>query len=405
MIPESVEQIAPEAFSQTKAPGVYEEESFRLPRRIYFSTGVPIFLGTMARPAPKMAEEAKRSSHKPIARMLSLWSQFAQQIGQHDKGCHLAYAVRGFFDNGGHWCYVVVLKDRSDASLAAGLHAIEDLDGADLICAPDLSPVRDDALRQQQTIVEHCNDLGNRFALLDSRPGDQPGEVWKPWRSVDGRNCALYYPWVHVQNFDSGLQPELTSPCGHIAGIYSRLDRDRGVHKAPANEVLAGVVNLERKLTNHDQDSLNPNGVNCIRAFPGRGIRLWGARTLSSQTDWLYVNVRRLFLTAARWLDWNMLEMTFEPNTAKLWSRIERKLTEYFAAQYKMGALRGKTLKEAFYVKCDAENNPTELRNSGIVVAEIGLAPTIPYEFIVVRFIRGSRGENVTRTSIVHGTL
>jgi uncharacterized protein len=164
------------------------------------------------------------------------------------------------------------------------------------------------------------------------------------------------------------------------------------VHKAPANEVLEGVIDLERRLTNREQDGLNPNGVNCLRSFRGRGIRIWGARTLSGQQDWMYVNVRRLFLTAARWMDWNLQEMAFEPNDAKLWSRIERKMSEYFAEQYKRGALKGANLHEAFYVKCDEETNPAEAQALGQVVTEIGLAPSIPYEFVVVRLIRGARG-------------
>ena len=351
-----------------------------------------MFFGTMASPTPKIAKETLPTPH-----MLSLWSQFPSHIGEPRRGCALAYAVRGFFQNGGHWCYVVVLKDRSDSQLAAGLQAIADLPSIDLIGVPDLSGKPAEALDQQQMVVDHCEDLGNRFAILDSHLGDAPAEIGARGSAITGRNGALYYPWVRVNGFTGDL--ETVPPCGHVAGVINRVDRTRGVHKAPANEVLSGVIDLEYRLTNHDQESLNPQGVNCLRAIPGRGIRIWGARTLSSQSDWMYVNVRRLFLTAARWLDWNLLEMDFEPNDSRLWARIERKLTEFFAEQYRMGALKGASLKEAFYVKCDAETNPPELRESGQVITEIGLAPAVPFEFIVVRLIRGSRGASASGNS------
>jgi uncharacterized protein len=390
MSPEVTRDIAPEAFSATKAPGLYEQLEFGLPRRLYFSSGVPVFLGTMTKAQPKVAQEKSPTPH-----MLSLWTQFAIHIGAPYRGCALAHAVQGFFANGGHWCYVVVLKDRSDSMLTAGLEAIMDLTSADLVCVPDLSAIKTQAITQQQAVMAHCEEAGNRFAILDSRAGDTPKEVLEQRDEIQGRNGALYYPWIRVNSFSSGGL-ETVPPCGHVAGVLNRIDRDRGVHKAPANEILNSVIDLESRLTNHDQEGLNPKGVNCLRSFPGRGIRVWGARTLSSQPNWMYVNVRRLFLTAARWLDWNLLEMTFEPNNAKLWASIERRLTEFFAEQYRNGALKGASLKEAFYVKCDEETNPPDLRESGQVITEIGLAPAVPYEFVVVRLIRGSRGTNVS---------
>ena len=398
MNPGVIRDIAPEAFRGKKAPGVYEQLSFGSPRRILFSTGIPVFLGTMEKANHKVAKEKSPTPH-----MLSLWSQFDSHIGNPYPGCSLAHAVRGFFENGGHWCYVAVLKDRSHASLASGLHAIADLNSADLVCVPDLSGNEADVLAEQQMVTDHCEDVGGRFAILDSRLGDRQEDVLQHRSAIEGRNGALYYPWIRVQGFGDSGELETVPPCGHIAGVFNRIDRSRGVHKAPANEVLSGVVDLERRLTNRDQDMLNPKGVNCLRSFPGRGIRVWGARTLSNQPDWMYVNVRRLFITAARWMDWNLLEMTFEPNDARLWTRIERKLTEYFANQYRIGALKGGSLKEAFYVKCDKDTNPPELRESGQVITEIGLAPAVPYEFVVVRLIRGSRGANGSGNTTIQG--
>lgn len=387
-----------EDFSGSKAPGVYLRESFNQPRRKVFSTGVPVFFGTMTQATVSIGPDGASEPQ-----MLSLWPHFSTYVGTPYNGCNLAYAVRGFFENGGHWCYAVVLKDRSDASLAAALRAIGDLNTIDLVCAPDLNASSaDDAFTQQQMIVDHCEDMGDRFAILDSRRGDERDNVWQMWSGIDGRNGALYYPWIKVSGFAGGQ--ELVPPCGHVAGVYSQVDRGRGVHKAPANEPLLGVIDLERRLTNVDQDFLNPRGVNCLRSFPGRGIRVWGARTLSGRQQWTYVNVRRLFLTAARWLDWNLIDMTFEPNNRKTWAQIERRLTEYFTEQYKAGALKGASPREAFYVRCDESNNPADQRDSGKVIIDIGLAAAIPFEFVVVRFIRGSRGTHVTSDTVTQTT-
>jgi phage tail sheath protein FI len=369
--------------SGTKSPGLYLEQNFALPRNVYFATGVPAFLGTM--------DKASTSAAKP--RMLSLWSHFAPYIGEPYPGCHLAAAVQGFFENGGHWCYVVVLRDRSDQSLEEGLQVIADLDSIDLVCVPDLQGDRAAVLAQQQTVVDHCQEMGDRFAILDSQPGDTPEGACDQWSQIDGMNGAIYYPWIRVSGSTGAV--ESVPPCGHIAGVFSRVDRNTGVHKAPANEVLTGVLDLERKTTEQVSATLNSRGVNCLRSFAGRGILVWGARTLSGQPTWTYINVRRLFLTAARWIDWSLRDLTFETNDARLWNRIERRLTEYFAAQYRVGALKGDSLKEAFYVRCNSDTNPAEMRDSGRVVTEIGLAPAVPFEFVVVRLIRGTRGVQI----------
>jgi len=385
-------RLGRERYFGGEAPGVYLETEFRPPHREFFSTGVPAFLGLMPQGAASRARGTKPQRH-----MISLWSHFEHYVGKPTPGCYLAYAVRGFFENGGHWCYVVVLKDDTRKSLEAGLEAISDLDTVDLVCAPDLARDKGRMFELQQIVVKYCEDEeqpAGRFAVLDSRPQDDGNDVVKQWSEIDGKDGAIYYPWVKVRGFDGGL--ELVPPCGHVAGVFARTDRSQGVHKAPANEVLEGVIDLERRLSNADQAQLNKYGVNCLRSFPGRGIRVWGARTLSGQAAWTYVNVRRLFLTAARWIEWNMSDIPFEPNSPRLWKRIERELTTYFTDLYRKGALKGGSPQQAFYVKCNEETNPRELLESGQVVTEIGLAPTVPYEFVVVRLIHGSRGTTIT---------
>jgi hypothetical protein len=376
-------------FTGYGAPDVYLEDTFQLPRRSEFLTGVPAFLGLMSQPSEVIKKEKNPTPH-----LLSLWAHFQRYIGTPTQDCWLAYAVRGFFENSGRRCYVVVLKDGSAESLEEGLQAIGHHNTIDLVCAPDTLRQRNTAFEMQQLIVNHCENANDRFAILDSRLGDSREHVWEQWSAIDGKNGALYYPWVKVHGFEA--RTAMVPPCGYIAGVYSRTDVGRGVYKAPANEVLQGVLGLERLLSNEDQAFLNPKRVNCIRSFPGRGIRVWGARTLSGDDAWMYVNVRRVFLTAVRWIEWHMCDVVFEPNDAKLWARIERELNAHFLQVYRQGALKGRTPQEAFYVKCDAETNPPELRDLGQVVTEIGLAPAVPYEFVIVRLIHGASGVSIS---------
>jgi phage tail sheath protein FI len=174
-------------------------------------------------------------------------------------------------------------------------------------------------------------------------------------------------------------------PSGHIAGVWARTDDARGVWKAPANDTIRGCLDVERPITKNEQSLLNPSGINCIRPFGTRGIRIWGARTLSSDTDWRYINVRRLF---------NMVETTildgtqwavFEPNDVKLWEGVTRTLTGFLTGLWQSGALFGTSPDQAFYVKCDAETNPPQSIDEGKLVVEVGLAPVKPAEFVIFR--------------------
>jgi phage tail sheath protein FI len=187
-------------------------------------------------------------------------------------------------------------------------------------------------------------------------------------------------------------QPRLVPPCGHVAGIYARTDAEVGVFKAPANEEVIGALDLDSEIGNDTQGQLNTRGINCVRSFPGRGIRLWGARTLSDDARWRYVNVQRLFITVRRWIDLNMSWAVFESSTPQLWMRVERELRSFLNSLWQMGALRGRTPEEAFYVKCDAETNPRD-GPAERLVTELGLAPTAPAEFVIVRIVhRPSEG-------------
>lgn len=213
----------------------------------------------------------------------------------------------------------------------------------------------------------------------------------REWRSevamYDSAFAAMYYPWIKVDNplGSNGNSEILVPPSGHVAGLWARVDESRGVWKAPANETLRGVLDVELDITKEEQGLLNPIGINCIRPFGTRGIRVWGARTLSSDSDWRYLNVRRLF---------NMVETTimdgtqwavFEPNDVRLWEGVKRTLNAFLRGLWREGALFGATPEQAFYVKCDAETNPPESIDEGKLVVEVGLAPVKPAEFVVFR--------------------
>jgi len=201
----------------------------------------------------------------------------------------------------------------------------------------------------------------------------------------DSNYAALYYPWVSVADPVSGTT-DFVPPSGHLAGIYARVDTERGVHKAPANAVIRGAVDVERRLSKADQDGLNPDGVNVIRAFNG-SMTVWGARTLGGDknNEWKYINIRRLFLFLRESIDEGTQWVVFEPNTPTLWAQITRNITAFLTNVWQSGALFGNTPAEAFYVKCDDETNPPEVRDLGQVVTEIGVAVVKPAEFVIFR--------------------
>lgn len=373
--------------TNNRIPGVYLEDVFPTPEP-ELMTGVPAFLGLTA----------DGSLNTP--QLLTLWPQFKQHFDKSLSNSYLGYAVRGFFENGGRLCYVVRIKDVTQSALQAGLDAIAPLDTLDLVCSPDIMLARQDTdiRAMQNAILEHCQLLGDRFAILDAVNRSVP-EIQQQQQRLSNINGALYAPWLKVPPFE-GTSLSDVPPCGHIAGIYTRSDRATGVYQSPANYVLEGVLDLSLTVTNADFERLNSEsaktGVNCLRSLTGRGIRVWGTSTLSPDPTWRYISVRRLFLTVGRWCDRYLADVAFEPNDFRLWLRIERELTAYFESLFRQGALKGNSPQEAFFVKCDAETNPPEITDSGKVVTEIGLAPTIPCEFIIVRLIHGSAGVAVT---------
>ncbi|OQY36235.1 MAG: hypothetical protein B6243_03725 [Anaerolineaceae bacterium 4572_5.2] len=283
---------------------------------------------------------------------------------------------------------------RGDVSKRQGVEGLEVLDDVTMVCVPDLMTTMPgeeldlDMVKAVQTMmIAHCERLGDRVAILDAPPDIMPQEV-KKWRmditGFDSSYAAMYYPWIKVMDPATDKVIQIPSS-GHVAGVWARNDNTRGVHKAPANEVVQGAVGLAYQTTKGEQDTLNPIGVNCIRAFPGRGIRVWGARTLSSNPSWRYINVRRLFNYVEKSIENGTQWVVFEPNNRKLWARVKRDTTAFLRMVWRDGALFGSSPAEAFYVKVDDELNPPESRDLGRLVIEIGLSPVKPAEFVIFR--------------------
>jgi phage tail sheath protein FI len=290
---------------------------------------------------------------------------------------------------------------RGNAAARTGVMGLEVAEDVTMVCVPDLmaayvnGKLSDQGLRAVQTdILNHCENMQDRVAILDAPPGLNPQDMGD-WRlnvsGYDSKYGALYYPWVEVAN-PLGDKTILVPPCGHVAGIWARNDSERGVHKAPANEVVRGALGLGYEITHGEQGRLNQNGVNCIRSFPGRGIRVWGARTISSDPAWRYLNVRRLFNYIEKSIDRGTQWVVFEPNDLYLWEKVKRDISAFLTRVWRDGALFGASPYDSFYVKCDEELNPVEVRDVGQMICEIGIAPVKPAEFVIFRITQYAGG-------------
>jgi phage tail sheath protein FI len=411
---------------QYLSPGVYVEEVPSSIKAIAgVSTSTPGFIGVVPNKIHLIAKQeptaADPSTTKFVdftvptpaegAVLITNWTQFTKAFGDLvgdaaaaesadaspavDVGhSRLAHAVYAFFNNGGSRCYVARVTAVTDIDDA--LAAFAAIDEIALVAAPGIT---DDAVRDK--LVSHCAKAGDRFALLDGpetatdlttltrTAAETPTGGVMP-KKTD--LAAWYFPWIQV--FDPGtklLAPNgagliSVPPSGHVAGIYARVDNNRGVHKAPANEAIMGALGVSQALSKADQDGLNPKGVNCIRVL-NANILVWGARTVGgdANADLKYVNVRRTLLFLRESIDEGTQWVVFEPNEPGLWQKISRNVTAFLTNVWRSGALFGTTPQEAFYVKCDAETNPPELRELGMVVTEIGVAIVRPAEFVIFR--------------------
>src|ERR1700754_4335393 len=288
-----------------------------------------------------------------------------------------------------------------DVARRKGMGGLAAVDEITMVVMPDIMGLAGDdgddvQVRDLQgKMITHCENMGDRMAILDCPPDLLPQEVLE-WRmntaGYDSKFAALYYPWIEVMDPLTN-KPMMVPPSGHVAGLWCRTDATRGVHKAPANEIVMGANGLGFQVTHAEQGGLNKVGINCIRAFPGRGIRVRGARTLSSDPEWRYINVRRLFNFVSESIMEGTQWSVFEPNDEKLWIQLRIAVSNFLTRVWSDGALFGSTPAQAFYVKCDNETNPPEVIEAGQVICEIGIAPVKPAEFVIFRLSQFSGGE------------
>lgn len=288
-----------------------------------------------------------------------------------------------------------------DVARRKGMGALAAIDEITMVVMPDVMTLNGDGEEMRDLhgkMIAHCENAGNRMAILDAPPDLIPQEVLE-WRrdtaGYDSKFAALYYPWIKVMD-PLTRRPMMVPPSGHMAGVWARVDSARGVHKAPANEVLLGANDLAFQITKAEQGELNRTGINCIRTFPNRPAVCWGARTLSSDAEWRYINVRRLFNYISDSIMQGTQWAVFEPNDERLWTSLTISISNFLNRVWRSGALFGTSAGDAYIVKCDNETNPPEVIEAGQVVCEIAIAPVKPAEFVIFRlsqFAGGGGGE------------
>jgi uncharacterized protein len=271
----------------------------------------------------------------------------------------------------------------------SGIQSLENIDAISIVAVPGQT-----SQDVQNAIITHCTKMRYRFGVLDAPDRAKLRDVQTQRQNYDTTYAALYYPWMIIRD-PFGRNGDVLSipPSGHVSGIYARSDNQRGVHKAPANETLLGIRELQFRLTKGEQDILNPQHINCLRDFRdmNRGLRVWGARTLSSDPEWKYVNVRRLFQFVEKSIELATQFAVFEPNSEPLWATINRSVTRFLTAVWQSGALEGTKAEEAFFVKVDRTTMTQNDIDNGRLIILIGIAPVKPAEFVIFRISQKTR--------------
>lgn len=372
------------------APGVYVEEVPGGAKPIEgVATGTAGFVG-------RCLEGPVNQAVGPILSIAEYSQQFGDGSDFDDatpQPNFLWHAVNAFFTEGGKRLWVAMVES-GDARPGAedyrrGLEALEEVEEIAMIAAPGATDVANgagaaDAVAACNLLIGHAERTGRCIALLDSRQGQGVAQMLE-WRNYfASSHAALYYPWIKTRD-PAARRELLLPPSGAVAGIIARTDAERGVHKAPANQLVLSAIGLERALNEAQQELLNPNGVNCLRSFEGRGIRVWGSRTLAAETEWKYINVRRLFIYVEQsirtGLDWTV----FEPNDERLWAKVRGAVTEFLLLHWRNGTMVGDRAEQAFYVRCDRTTMNQADVDAGRLVYEIGVAPLKPAEFVILR--------------------
>ncbi len=272
------------------------------------------------------------------------------------------------------------IGEDNGAGKRTGIQAFLDNDVVSIMSVPGVTDPN-----VQLTLVAHCENLASRFAVLDIPQDAKKVQDVIAHRDIfDSEYAALYHPWLTV--FDPLDKKNIAiPPSGAVMGIYARSDNTRGVHKAPANEVVRACSGLDVQFNKGEQDILNPKGINLIRSFPGQGIRVWGARTVSSNPKWKYVNVRRLFIFIEESIKANTNWAVFEPNDTALWVRVQRTISVFLTNLWRNGSLMGSSPEEAFFVNIGRDTMSQDDIDNGRLICVIGVAPVKPAEFVIFR--------------------
>jgi hypothetical protein len=276
---------------------------------------------------------------------------------------------------------------------ATGLFALDDVDDIAIVAIPDAAdmPDLDTSFAIHGVLVGHCETLKYRFGIVDGPKNATMNQIRHYRGRFDTKYAAMYHPWIEIldplQRPAQGAPPDrmVLPPSGFVAGIYARSDIERGVHKAPANEVVRGLTRFEVNINKGRNDVLNPEGINALRFFEGRGNRVWGARTMSSDPEWKYVNVRRLFIYLEHSIDKATQWAVFEPNNDRLWANMRREIEDFLLVLWKDGALIGEKPEKAFFVRADRTTMTQNDLDNGRLIVLIGVAPTYPAEFVIFR--------------------
>jgi phage tail sheath protein FI len=346
-------------------PGVYiEEVSFRAHSIEGVSTTKAAFIG--------FAETAPAGPA-----LVTSFAEYLSQFGGAVNG-YLAYAVQGFFQNGGTRCFILGIPD-SSVDCAATLAQLANLSDISMVCCPDEHAIPG----MTAALVTHCELMRYRIAVLGAPQGSYPSDIQEARSSY----VAYYAPWLLVAN-PAGGAPIAVHPGGHVAGAIARNDVERGVFKAPANIALQGILGLEREISKQEQTVLNPRGVNVIRNFPGRGSLIWGARTTSPDQDWKYVNVRRLLNYLEHSIDEGTQWAVFEPNGEQLWGNVRQAIEDFLFNVWVSGALLGNKANEAYFVRCDRTTMTQNDIDNGRLICLVGVAALRPAEFIGFEIVR-----------------
>ncbi|MCE1204360.1 MAG: phage tail sheath subtilisin-like domain-containing protein [Holophagaceae bacterium] len=383
------------------APGVFvEETSFRSQAIQGIDTTTAAFVGP-TRKGPYGNRPSLLTSLVDFQRIYGSFADLLVSGPAELKRNHVAHAVQAYFANGGRRLYVARTRPNrtrtlpTPADYAAALATLQPLEDLSTVAAPGYSvrkatePTAREAIQGQ--LVAFAEQAGTyRFAVLDAPPACTLSDIRGIRSRLDSSHAALYYPWVTVANPLAGTsskQPATLDlpPSGFLCGIYAATDLARSVSKAPANAVIVGALGLEQAITLGQQEILNPEGINCLRFFEGRGNLVWGARTVSSDPEWKYLNVRRYFNYLEGSIDRGTQWAVFEPNGEALWANLRRTIEDFLYHEWQNGTLMGTKPAEAFFVRCDRSTMTQSDLDQGRLVCLIGVAPLKPAEFVIFR--------------------